>query len=234
MVAGRVGGGFGGKQEMIVEDIVALAVMRTGCPVKLEYTRAEQFFGATTRHPFRIRIKAGARRDGTLTALQLRVVSNTGAYGNHGPAVMFHACGESLSVYRCPNKKADGYSVYTHAVPAGAFRGYGLGQVVFGMESVLDELARRLDMDPMELKARNIIKAGEPMITADGEEEDLHIASYGLDQCLGIVRAAQKQEKEREREREREQAKAGAARRTRRRAVPCPTGGSSARARPFR
>ncbi|WP_328326229.1 MULTISPECIES: molybdopterin-dependent oxidoreductase [unclassified Streptomyces] len=209
VVAGRVGGGFGGKQEMIVEDIVALAVMRTGCPVKLEYTRAEQFFGATTRHPFRIRIKAGARRDGTLTALQLRVVSNTGAYGNHGPAVMFHACGESLSVYRCPNKKADGYSVYTHAVPAGAFRGYGLGQVVFGMESVLDELARRLDMDPMELKARNIIKAGEPMITADGEEEDLHIASYGLDQCLGIVRAAQKQEKEREREREREQAKAG-------------------------
>ncbi|WP_406140166.1 molybdopterin-dependent oxidoreductase [Streptomyces sp. NBC_01089] len=196
VVAGRVGGGFGGKQEMIVEDIVALAAMRTGRPVKLEYTRAEQFYGATTRHPFRIRIKAGARRDGTLTALQLRVVSNTGAYGNHGPAVMFHACGESLSVYRCPNKKADGYSVYTHTVPAGAFRGYGLGQVVFGMESVLDELARQLDMDPMELKARNIIKAGEPMLTADGEEEDLHIASYGLDQCLGIVRDAQQEESE--------------------------------------
>ncbi|WP_349307808.1 MULTISPECIES: molybdopterin cofactor-binding domain-containing protein [unclassified Streptomyces] len=85
-------------------------------------------------------VKAGARRDGTLTALELRVVSNTGAYGNHGPAVMFHACGESLSVYRCPNKKADGYAVYTHTVPAGAFRGYGLGQVVFAMESVLDEL----------------------------------------------------------------------------------------------
>ncbi|WP_371792362.1 molybdopterin-dependent oxidoreductase [Streptomyces sp. NBC_01471] len=196
VVAGRVGGGFGGKQEMIVEDIVALAAMRLRRPVKLEYTRAEQFYGATTRHPFRIRIKAGARRDGTLTALQLRVVSNTGAYGNHGPAVMFHACGESLSVYRCPNKKADGYSVYTNAVPAGAFRGYGLGQVVFGMESVLDELARQLGMDPMVLKARNIIKAGEPMVTADGEEEDLHIASYGLDQCLGIVRTAQEQEKE--------------------------------------
>ncbi|WP_328317317.1 molybdopterin-dependent oxidoreductase [Streptomyces sp. NBC_00388] len=197
VVAGRVGGGFGGKQEMIVEDIVALAAMRTRRPVKLEYTRAEQFYGATTRHPFRIRIKAGARRDGTLTALQLRVLSNTGAYGNHGPAVMFHACGESLSVYRCPNKKADGFSVYTHTVPAGAFRGYGLGQVVFGMESVLDELARQLGMDPLVLKARNIIKAGEPMITADGEEEDLHIASYGLDQCLGIVRTAQKEERER-------------------------------------
>ncbi|WP_328582392.1 molybdopterin-dependent oxidoreductase [Streptomyces sp. NBC_00370] len=190
VVAGRVGGGFGGKQEMLVEDIVALAALRTKRPVKLEYTRAEQFYGATTRHPFTVRVKAGARADGVLTALQIRVVSNTGAYGNHGPAVMFHACGESLSVYRCPNKKADGYSVYTHAVPAGAFRGYGLGQVVFAMESVLDELARRLDLDPLTLREKNIIGAGEPMVTPGGEEEDLHIASYGLDQCLGIVRRA--------------------------------------------
>lgn len=190
VVAGRVGGGFGGKQEMLVEDIVALAALRTKRPVKLEYTRAEQFYGATTRHPFTVRVKAGARADGVLTALQIRVVSNTGAYGNHGPAVMFHACGESLSVYRCPNKKADGYSVYTHAVPAGAFRGYGLGQVVFAMESVLDELARRLGLDPLTLREKNVIGAGEPMVTAGGEEEDLHIASYGLDQCLGIVRRA--------------------------------------------
>ncbi|NED84995.1 molybdopterin-dependent oxidoreductase [Streptomyces sp. SID11233] len=190
VLAGRVGGGFGGKQEMIVEDIVVLAAMRLHRPVKLEYTRAEQFFGATTRHPFTVRVKAGARRDGTLTALRLRVVSNTGAYGNHGPAVMFHSVGESMAVYRAPHKKADAYAVYTHAVPAGAFRGYGLGQVVFAVESVMDELARLLSMDPLEFRERNIIGPGEPMISPGGEEEDLHIASYGLDQCLGIVRGA--------------------------------------------
>lgn len=193
VVAGRVGGGFGGKQEMLVEDIVALAVLRLRRPVKLEYTRAEQFYGATTRHPFTIRVKAGARRDGTLTALQLRVVSNTGAYGNHGPAVMFHSVGESMAVYRAPHKKVDAFSVYTHTVPAGAFRGYGLGQVMFAVESALDELARRVGLDPLEFKAKNIIGPGEPMITAGGEEEDLHIASYGLDQCIGIVRRAQEE-----------------------------------------
>ncbi|MFF2099812.1 molybdopterin-dependent oxidoreductase [Streptomyces sp. NPDC058202] len=193
VVAGRVGGGFGGKQEMLVEDIVALAVLRLRRPVKLEYTRAEQFYGATTRHPFTVRVKAGARADGTLTALQLRVVANTGAYGNHGPAVMFHSVGESLAVYRAPHKKVDAFSVYTHAVPAGAFRGYGLGQVMFAMESALDELARRLGLDPLEFKAKNVIGPGEAMITPGGEEEDLHIASYGLDQCVGIVRTAQRE-----------------------------------------
>ncbi|MGW4675123.1 molybdopterin-dependent oxidoreductase [Streptomyces sp. NPDC004324] len=190
VVAGRVGGGFGGKQEMLVEDIVALAVLRLRRPVKLEYTRAEQFHGATTRHPFTIRVKAGARRDGTLTALQVRVVANTGAYGNHSPAVMFHSVGESLAVYRAPHKKVDAFSVYTHTVPAGAFRGYGLGQVMFAMESALDELARELGLDPVEFKKRNIIGPGEPMLSPGGEEEDLHIASYGLDSCVDIVRRA--------------------------------------------
>ncbi|MGW1214264.1 molybdopterin-dependent oxidoreductase [Streptomyces sp. NPDC002499] len=194
VVAGRVGGGFGGKQEMLVEDIVALAVLRLRRPVKLEYTRAEQFYGATTRHPFTIAVKIGARRDGTLTALRLRVVSNTGAYGNHGPAVMFHSVGESMAVYRAPHKKVDAYSVYTHTVPAGAFRGYGLGQVMFAVESALDELARQLGLDPLEFKARNIIGPGEAMVTPGGEEEDLHIASYGLDQCLAVVRRAQAEE----------------------------------------
>ncbi|MFD8816726.1 molybdopterin-dependent oxidoreductase [Streptomyces sp. NPDC059627] len=191
VVAGRVGGGFGGKQEMLVEDIVALAVLRLRRPVKLEYTRAEQFYGATTRHPFTVRVKAGARRDGTLTALELRVVSNTGAYGNHGPAVMFHSVGESMAMYRAPHKKVDAYSVYTHTVPAGAFRGYGLGQVLFAVESALDELAHRLGLDPLDLKARNIIGPGDSMLTPGGHEEDLHIASYGFDQCVSIVRRAQ-------------------------------------------
>ncbi|BDH11950.1 molybdopterin-dependent oxidoreductase [Streptomyces hygroscopicus] len=190
VVAGRVGGGFGGKQEMLAEDIVVLAVMRLKRPVKLEFTRAEQFFGATTRHPFTIGIKAGAKRDGTLTALQLRVVSNTGAYGNHGPAVMFHSVGESMAVYRAPHKKVNAYSVYTNCVPAGAFRGYGLGQVTFAVESAMDELARRLGIDPLVFRERNIIGPGEHMISPGGEEEDLHIASYGLDECLEVIRRA--------------------------------------------
>ncbi|MGW1126023.1 molybdopterin-dependent oxidoreductase [Streptomyces sp. NPDC002526] len=190
VVAGRVGGGFGGKQEMLTEDIVTLAALRLRRPVKLEYTRAEQFYGATTRHPFLIGVKAGVRRDGTLTALQMRVVSNTGAYGNHGPAVMFHSVGESFAVYRAPHKKVDAYSVYTNVVPAGAFRGYGLGQVTFAVESVMDELARRLGMDPLVFREKNIIGPGEAMISPIGEEEDLHIASYGLDQCLSVVRRA--------------------------------------------
>ncbi|MGW3585883.1 molybdopterin-dependent oxidoreductase [Streptomyces rubiginosohelvolus] len=190
VLAGRVGGGFGGKQEMLVEDIVALAVMRLRRPVKLEYTRPEQFYGATTRHPFTIRVRAGARADGTLTALQLRVVANTGAYGNHGPAVMFHSVGESMAVYRAPHKKVDAFSVYTNSVPAGAFRGYGLGQVVFAVESVMDELARRTGVDPLVFRERNVIGPGEPMLSPGGEEEDLEIASYGLDQCLQVVRDA--------------------------------------------
>lgn len=190
VVAGRVGGGFGGKQEMLTEDIVVLAALRLRRPVKLEYTRAEQFYGATTRHPFTIRIKLGARADGTLTAIQMRVVSNTGAYGNHGPAVMFHSVGESFAVYRAPHKKVDAFSVYTNGVPAGAFRGYGLGQVTFAVESAMDETARLLDMDPLVFREKNIIGPGDHMVSPIGEEEDLHIASYGLAQCLSIVRDA--------------------------------------------
>ncbi|MEV7025778.1 molybdopterin cofactor-binding domain-containing protein, partial [Kitasatospora sp. NPDC093558] len=190
VVAGRVGGGFGGKQEMLTEDIAVLAALRLHRPVKLEFTRAEQFYGATTRHPFTITVKLGAKADGTLTALQYRVVSNTGAYGNHGPAVMFHSVGEAMGVYRAPHKKVDAYAVYTNGVPAGAFRGYGLGQVTFAVESAMDELARRLGIDPLVLRERNIIGPGEHMEGPLGEEEDLHIASYGLDQCLAVVRNA--------------------------------------------
>jgi CO/xanthine dehydrogenase Mo-binding subunit len=190
VVAGRVGGGFGGKQEMLTEDIAVLAALKLRRPVKLEFTRAEQFYGATTRHPFTITVKLGARRDGTLTAIQFRVVANTGAYGNHGPAVMFHSVGESMGVYRAPHKKVDAYSVYTNGVPAGAFRGYGLGQVTFAVESAMDELARRLGLDPLVLREKNVIGPGEHMAGPLGEEEDLHIASYGLDQCLQVVRTA--------------------------------------------
>ena len=190
VLTGRVGGGFGGKQEMLVEDLVALAVLRLRRPVKLEYTRAEQFTSATTRHPFTVTLKAGARRDGTLTAMRLRVVTDTGAYGNHGPSVMFHGCHESLAVYRCPNKATDAVCVYTNTVPAGAFRGYGLGQVTFAVESVLDELARSLGIDPIDMRETNVVRESEPLVAPGEHVDDLSIASYGLDQCLGHLRAA--------------------------------------------
>ncbi|WP_035857325.1 molybdopterin-dependent oxidoreductase [Cryptosporangium arvum] len=190
VLTGRVGGGFGGKQEMLAEDLVALAALTTKRPVKYEYTRSEQFEAATTRHPFTTRVRLGATRDGTLTAIDLRIVSNTGAYGNHGPGVLFHACGESMAVYRCDNKKVEGYAAYTNTVPSGAFRGYGLGQVLFAVESALDELARELGLDPVEFRARNVIRAGDPLVTPAGHEADLTVASYGLDQCLDVVRAA--------------------------------------------
>ncbi|CAM5673468.1 Xanthine dehydrogenase subunit D OS=Streptomyces alboniger OX=132473 GN=pucD PE=4 SV=1 [Streptomyces alboniger] len=190
VVAGRVGGGFGGKQEVLTEDVVTLAALRLRRPVKLEFTRAEEFHGATTRHPFTVTVALGARADGTLTALRMRVVANTGAYGNHGPAVLARGVGEAFALYRAPNKKADAYSVYTNCVPAGAFRGYGLGQVAFALESALDELAHRLGIDPLVLRERNVIGPGEPLRTPLGDEEDLHVASYGLDQCLSAVREA--------------------------------------------
>ncbi|MFD8142453.1 molybdopterin-dependent oxidoreductase [Streptomyces sp. NPDC059708] len=198
VVTGRVGGGFGGKQEMLTEDIVVLAALKLRRPVKLEFTRAEQFYGATTRHPFKTTIKIGAKKDGTLTALRIRIVANTGAYGNHGPAVMFHSAGESFAVYKAPNKEVEAYSVYTNGVPAGAFRGYGLGQVLFALESVMDELAHRLGMDPLVLREKNVIGAGDPMVTPIGHEEDLFIASYGMRQCMDVVRRAEAEDRSHE------------------------------------
>ncbi|WP_229073275.1 molybdopterin-dependent oxidoreductase [Actinoplanes sp. DH11] len=190
VIAGRVGGGFGGKQEMLVEDLVALAVLRTGRPVRWEFTRAEQFLGATTRHPFEVTVTAGARTDGTLTALRLDVVVDTGAYGNHGTSVMHHGCHETMAVYRCANMRTDAVTVYTNTVPAGAFRGYGLGQVTFAVEQVLDELARRIGMDPVTFRERNVVRPGDDLTAPGDHVDDLGIASYGLDQCLDRMRAA--------------------------------------------
>jgi CO/xanthine dehydrogenase Mo-binding subunit/aerobic-type carbon monoxide dehydrogenase small subunit (CoxS/CutS family) len=189
----RVGGGFGGKQELLVEDLVGLATLRTGRPVQYETTRGDTLSAMPTRHPMRVSVRLGARRDGTLTALALDVLSNAGAYGNHSPGVMFHACHEPVATYRCDNKRVDAQAVYTNTVPSGAFRGYGLGQVVFGLESAMDDLARELGMDPYELRRRNVVVPGDPFVVtshpADGAEADdgLRYGSYGLDQCLDLV-----------------------------------------------
>ncbi|KII26891.1 aldehyde oxidase, partial [Arthrobacter sp. AK-YN10] len=172
VVAGRVGGGFGGKQEVLTEDLVALAALALKRPVQLEFTRTEQFMATTTRHPFTIKLKAGANRDGYLTALQLDVITNTGAYGNHAPGVMFHGCGESLAVYKCVNKKVDAQAVYTNTVPAGAFRGYGLSQMIFAIESAIDELAVGIGMDPLDFRLKNMVRPGDHMLSTTPEPEE--------------------------------------------------------------
>jgi len=192
VVAARVGGGFGGKQELLTEDLVTLAVLRTGRPVQYEFSRRDEFTIAPTRHPMRVRVRLGATADGTLTALHVDQLMDTGAYGNHGIGVMFHSVHESVAVYRCANKRVDAESVYTNNLPAGAFRGYGLGQVVFAIESAMDELARRLGVDPFDLRRKNVIVPGDPMVVTDPDEDtDLRFGgSYGLDQCLDLVQQA--------------------------------------------
>jgi putative selenate reductase molybdopterin-binding subunit len=192
----RVGGGFGGKQEMFVEDILALAALKTGRPVKLEFTREEQFIATSTRHPMRVTVKAGADSNGKLTALQLDVLSNTGAYGNHAGPVLFHACDESIGVYNCPNKKVDAIVAYTNTVPSGAFRGYGLPQTLLAVEAAIDELARSLGISPFEMRRRNIVKSGDPMLSPpDSGHTDVLYGSYGLDQCLDLVECAMQAER---------------------------------------
>src|SRR5690606_21538990 len=141
-----------------------LAVLRTGRPVQYELSREDQFTIVPCRHPMRVAVTLGADADGRLTAMKLDVLSDTGAYGNHAVGVMFHGCHESVAQYRCPNKRVDAEAVYTNQLPSGAFRGYGLGQVMFGLESALDDLARELGIDPLEIRRRNAVVPGDPFI----------------------------------------------------------------------
>ncbi|WP_280347916.1 molybdopterin cofactor-binding domain-containing protein [Nocardia neocaledoniensis] len=188
--ATRVGGGFGAKQEMLAEDLIALAVLRTGHPVQYEFTRIDEFTSATCRHPMRVEVTAAADASGTLTALAVDVLADAGAYGNHSAGVLFHAVGESVAVYRCANKRVDAKALYTNNIPSGAFRGYGLGQVIFGVESAIDELARRLGIDPFDFRRRNVVVPGDRFTGAEIDESDLTFGSYGLDQCLDTAQRA--------------------------------------------
>lgn len=188
----RIGGGFGAKQEMLSEDLCALAALKTGRPVMWEFTRQEQFIGATTRHPMKVHVKLGAKNDGTLTALQVRVVSNTGAYGNHGGETLAAALGSPIAAYRCVNKKADGYAVYTNMVPAGGFRGYGASQTTFAIECAMDDLARLLGMDPFEIRRINKVRETDRIESIWKEPSDVEFGSYGIDQCLDLVETALK------------------------------------------
>jgi CO/xanthine dehydrogenase Mo-binding subunit/aerobic-type carbon monoxide dehydrogenase small subunit (CoxS/CutS family) len=186
----RVGGGFGGKQEMLSEDLCLLATMKIGRPVKWEFTREEQFIGASTRHQMTTRVKLGAKSDGTLTAIEIHVVSNTGAYGGHGSETLAAALGSPMAVYRCTNKKAIGYAVYTNMVPGGGFRGYGASQSTFAIESAIDDLAKLLKIDPAEIRRKNMIRPTDWVESVWKDPSDASFGSYGLDQCMDIVESA--------------------------------------------
>ena len=190
VLVARVGGGFGGKQEMITEDLAALAALKTGRPVQWELTREEQFTATTTRHPMQVDVALGADAQGQLTGISVQVVADTGAYGNHSGGVLFHSVGESLAVYRCPNKKVEGYSVYTNTVAAGAFRGYGLSQLVFAVDSAMDELARQIGLDPVGFRRANLVREGERVTSITYAPDDVAAPGPGLSACVDAVESA--------------------------------------------
>lgn len=185
----RIGGGFGVKQEVLIEDICAHLTIATGRPVRLEYTREEEFRSSRSRHPQILRLKAGVSRDGTLQALELRLLGNTGAYGAHALTVQTNTGSKALSLYRCQNLRFVMDAVYTNLPPAGAFRGYGVPQGTFALESFMDELAEALGMDPIAFRRKNWVRPGDVFALAkalgEGREGfETPIASCGLPQCV--------------------------------------------------
>ncbi|MFB3895113.1 MAG: xanthine dehydrogenase family protein molybdopterin-binding subunit [bacterium] len=191
----RIGGGFGGKQKILLEDICSLITLRTGRPAKLEYSRAEEFISARTRHPMIIGMKAGIKKDGTLTAMEMNILSNTGAYGSHSLTVMSNTGSKNLPLYHSPNIKFYGNAVYTNLPVSGACRGYGATQGAFPREVLIDELCDKINFDPLEFRKKNHIKLGEtsPVFVALGEGREgfeQYIKSCGLDECIDRGAAA--------------------------------------------
>ena len=185
----RIGGGFGGKQEMLLEDICGALALATRRPVKLEYTREEEFYMARSRHPQILWMKMGVKRDGTVVASHLRVLATTGAYGSHASTVQGNTGSKVLPLYRAPHMRFECDVVYTNTPVAGAFRGYGCPQGFFAQESLADEIAQKLGIDPLEFHRRNAIRLGDTdKLSAQlGEgREGLPrvIRSCGLPECL--------------------------------------------------
>ena len=138
----RIGGGFGGKQEMLIEDLCAHLTIATHRPVRFEYTRAQEFSSARSRHAQTLTFRAGVSHAGDLQALDLHIVEDTGAYGTHGLTVCSGSGLRGLSTYRCPALRFHGEIVYTNKPTAGAYRGYGGPQAEFALECLMDEIAQ--------------------------------------------------------------------------------------------
>ena len=174
-----MGGGFGGKEDITGQIHAALAAQVTGRPVKILYTREESLRVHPKRHATVIRVRTGAKRDGTLTAVEAELYGDSGAYASLGEKVMTRATTHATGPYDVPNAKVDCYAMYTNNAPCGAFRGFGVTQSAFAVESNMDILAAELGMDPVELRRKNALRVGAT--TATGQ---LLRESVGLLDCL--------------------------------------------------
>ena len=179
----RVGGGFGAKQTGCNEVFSAFAAWKTGRPCKCVYTRMETMSCSNSRHEMRMHVRLGAKKDGTITGIDLYALSNAGAYGYHGTTTIGLVGAKSLPLY---NRAASRFAydvVYTNIMPGGAYRGYGATQGCFAVESAVNELADKLGMDPCELRLKNLVKPGETLWQL-GEEP---LRSCRADDCLKRV-----------------------------------------------
>lgn len=154
------GGGFGGKIDLSVHPYIALLAVKTGRPVKLVYTREESMLASTKRHPFIMTYKIGATKEGKLIAAEVKIIGDTGAYASYGPAVLTRSAYCSLGPYDIPNVKVDAYTVYTNNPIAGAMRGFGAPQMAIAHESIIDTLAEKLGLSPVEIRLKNAFTEG--------------------------------------------------------------------------
>jgi putative selenate reductase molybdopterin-binding subunit len=191
----RIGGGFGGKQEVLAEDVAAHLTIATGRPVRYEYSRVEEMTASRSRHPMRIRMKTGVKRDGTITANEMVVLSDTGANGAHALTVAGNTGQKSMALYvgdgpyrEAPNIHFQADVVYTNTPPSGAFRGYGVPQGFFAVEAHMERVASELAMDPIEFRLKNALRAGElqPFSRAWSEGREPrpeYVRTCGLEDC---------------------------------------------------
>jgi len=198
----RVGGGFGGKQEVQIEDVAAHLTIATGKPVLYEYTREEEFTSSRSRHPMKIRMKTGVKKDGTITANEMYALSDTGAYGCHALTVTGNTGHKAMALYvgdgvyrQNPNIRFYADVVYTNTPPSGAFRGYGVPQGFWPVERQMEKIARKLNLDPIEFRLKNALRPEElhPFSTAwsEGREPKPEIIhTVGLEQCVVQGKAA--------------------------------------------
>lgn len=177
----RIGGGFGGKQTGAGDVFAAIVTLRTGKPAKIIYDRQETFSCTTSRHAMRLKVRMGADLEGFIRALDIEVLSDTGAYGEHSSTVLGCVGHYTLPLYNKTRAvRLRGQAVYTNKMPAGAFRGYGATQGTFAVETTVNKLAERLGMDPTELRLKNIIREGETSLTTQG----VKLGSSALDRCI--------------------------------------------------
>ena len=177
----RIGGGFGAKQTVITEVYPAIVTMKTGKPAKIVYTREESQIASSPRHEMEVTVRVGANKEGKIRAIDVYTLSNTGAFGEHGPTTVGLSGHKSIPMYGQAEAFRFAYDVvYTNKMSSGAYRGYGATQGIFAVESAVNELAAKMQMDPVELRLKNIVREGDVMPAYYGETAN----SCALDRCL--------------------------------------------------